>query len=133
MGAYNVLGPFPRGQCVQYGRCTDGVVEDFICKNQWEYSWPEDSISMWRSANSTVRSGAVLGNNANTGVGVMFEQSAVLENSWGLVSNVQVLQVGSCFSTYGGTRVNFDSVTCRANHNWAVGGRACCASGLGMY
>lgn len=36
-------------------------------------SWPEDSISAWRSGNITIRDGLVDGNNSPTGVGIMFE------------------------------------------------------------
>lgn len=46
--------------------------------NQWEYAWPEDSISMWRSANTTVQDGLIAGSNAVTGVGLMFEQASCL-------------------------------------------------------
>lgn len=57
---------------------------------QWEYSWPEDSISIWRTGRTTVRDGVILGNNAYTGVGLMFEESSILEDSWGLAENVAV-------------------------------------------
>eukprot|EP01043_Picozoa_sp_COSAG02_P026464 COSAG02_NODE_1526_length_12092_cov_10.672392_6_plen_170_part_00 len=38
------------------------------------YRRTEDSISLWRSSNVTVRRGLIDGNNSPTGVGVMFEQ-----------------------------------------------------------
>ena len=38
------------------------------------YYRTEDSISLWRSSNVTVRRGLIDGNNSPTGVGVMFEQ-----------------------------------------------------------
>lgn len=121
---YNVHGPFPRGQCHQCARCTEPVTENFICKNQYEYSWPEDLISMWRSPNATVRNGLLAGNNANTGTGTMFEQSALLDNSWGLGQNLQAYKIGGCcFSTYGGTRITWDNVQCKDNHCTSEGGR----------
>lgn len=122
--AYNMHGPFPRGQCAQLARSNNGVVEDFICKNQWDYSWPEDAMSMWRSANSTVRRGLFAGNNANTGTGLMFEQSMHLDNSWGLAQDLQAYNIGgACFSTYGGTNIFFDNVQCKDNTCVSEGGR----------
>ena len=130
---YNVQGPFPRGQCIQYGRCTRGIVDGFICKNQWNYAWPEDAISMWRSANSTVRNGVILGNNAPTGVSVMFEQSVILDNSWGLAENIEVSNTGGGFSTYGGTNIVFKNVAIKDNHCDGKGGREPPRSGGLMY
>jgi len=135
---YNMHGPFPRGQCVQFSRVTNGVVSDFICKNQYDYSWPEDMISMWRSPNSTVENGLFKCNNANTGTGLMFEQSSTgtadkdvdLANSWGLAKNLQGYGIGGCcFSTYGGTSITFENVQCKDNHCEGKGGRPS-ASGL---
>lgn len=132
-GVYNVHGPFPRGQCVQFARCTSGIVYNFICKNQWAYSFPEDAISMWRSANSTVRNGVIAGSNAHTGTGLMFEQSDLLDHSWGLAQDIQAWGIGGCcFSTYGGTNITFDNVGCRDNHCKGVGGREA-GSGLMWY
>ena len=45
-----------------------GLVEDRI-------SWPEDTISVYRSNNVTIRNGVVEGNHSPTGVCVMFEGS----------------------------------------------------------
>lgn len=131
--AYNVHGPFPRGQCTQLSMCNGSTVENFICKNQWMYSWPEDAVSMWRSANSTVRNGVIAGSNAATGVGLMFEQSALLDNSWGLAQDIQVFGAGGCcFSTYGGTNIDFMNVSCRDNHCEGIDGRKA-GSGLMFY
>merc|ERR1712100_551412 len=95
-----------------------------MCKNQWMYSWPEDAISMWRSANSTVRNGVIAGSNAATGVGLMFEQSAILQDSWGLAQNINVWGTGGCcFSTYGGTSITFENVGCKDNHCEGINGR----------
>lgn len=79
---------------------------------------------MWRSSNATVRNGLLAGNNANTGTGTMFEQSTILDNSWGLAKNLQAYHIGGCcFSTYGGTNITWDNVQCKDNHCEGVGGR----------
>lgn len=124
--SYNVHGPFPRGQCFQFSYSHNGHVSDFICKNQWQYSYPEDAISFWRSANSTIKDGVILGNSASTGVGLMFEQSDILNNvaetggvqtSWGLAENIQGAGIGgACYSAYGGTNIVFKNCGCRDNH-----------------
>ena len=129
---YNMHGPFPRGQCVQFSRVANGVISDFICKQQYWYSYPEDMISIWRSPNSTVQDGVLLGNSASTGVGLMFEQSSQgtedsgvdLANSWGLAKNLRGTGIGGCcFSTYGGTQIQFQDVGCKNNHCEGVVGR----------
>ena len=77
---------------------------------------------MWRSANTTVQDGLIAGSNAVTGVGLMFEQSAPLENSWGLARNVQVHKLGGCcFSAYGGTNIQYQNAECRDNHHGHAG------------
>jgi len=136
--AYNVHGPFPRGQCTQFSRSHGGTVTNFICKNQWKYSYPEDAISFWRSANSTIADGVILGNSASTGVGLMFEESSVLKTdtghaSWGKATNIDVQGVGgACFSMYGGTNIVLDNTNCRDNHCVGVAGRKA-ASGIMYY
>ena len=89
-------------------------------------------ISMWRSPNSTVQDGVLLGNSASTGVGLMFEQSSTatadsgvdLSHSWGLAKNLYATGIGGCcFSTYGGTDIKFEDVGCKDNHCDGVGGR----------
>jgi hypothetical protein len=60
----------------------------------------------------------------------MYEQSAnaaamsSLENSWGLVESVQAYDLGGCcFSTYGGTNIEFKDVECKDNHCDGIDGR----------
>jgi len=48
------------------------LLEEWSCVND-DTAWTEDSISVWRSSNATLRNGLVDGNNSPTGVGVMFE------------------------------------------------------------
>ena len=44
----------------------DFVLEDFYCKND-NTSWTEDSVSIYRSSNASVRRGLIDGNNSPTG------------------------------------------------------------------
>ena len=91
---------------------------------------PEDALSFWRNDNATVRDGVILGNNAATGTGMMFEQSSILDNSWGLAQNLQAVGIGgACYSAYGGTRITLDNVACKENHCEGINGRSA-ASGL---
>lgn len=120
---YNVHGPYPRGQCLQTGNCFDGIIEKFICKNQWQYAWPEDSISIWRSGRMTVRDGSIIGNNALTGVGFMWEESNILTDSWGLIERVNIRGTGTCHSNYGGSNVTWNDCGCRDNVCEGRGGR----------
>jgi len=73
--AKNVRGPYPAGQCFQIARSHDVTLENFHCLNEMGKSWTEDSISTWRSSNTVMRNGVVDGNNAETGICVMFEGS----------------------------------------------------------
>ena len=125
--AYNVHGPFPRGQCLQASYCHDATISNFICKNQWQYSYPEDAMSLWRSTRVTVTNGVVIGNNATTGVGLMFEESDIvyddIDDAWCHVQNVYSSGVGVCFSTYGGTNITWENCGCRDNVCGERGGR----------
>ena len=70
--ARNVLGPYPRGQCLQFSSSHGASLDHFHCRNDAAASWTEDSVSVWRSGSVTVSNGLVDGNNSPTGVGVMF-------------------------------------------------------------
>lgn len=121
--AENVRGPYPRGQCFQASRSDNVLLEDFYCHND-NSSWTEDSISFWRSANSTVRRGLVDGNNSPTGVGVMIEQDDPSKRGF-LVEDVDAVRMGDgCFSTYGGKDGRFVRTRCRENHCEGWSGRA---------
>ena len=125
--AYNIHGPFPRGQCIQTSYCMDVTIEKFICKNQWQYSYTEDAMSLWRTSRSTVTNGVILGENSPTGVGLMMEESDILDTDKSTlyvnVSEVYAKGCSTCFSTYGGTNVTWDNVGCRDNYCGQRGGR----------
>ena len=97
--AKNIRGPFPAGQCFQINQSDGTIVEDFYCWNEMGKSWTEDTISAYRSSNVTIRNGVVDGNNAMTGIGVMYEGSSK-ETHGGLTENVEVRHAMGCFSGY---------------------------------
>ena len=116
VSARNVRGPYPRGQCVQFSQCNAASLIDFHCQNDGNRSWPEDSISVWRSADVTVRDGLVDGNNAPNGVGVMFENDAPSATG-GLVADVDAIHMGGgCFSGYPARNLRMERVRCGWNH-----------------
>merc|ERR1712226_1573480 len=126
--AKNVRGPYPRGQCFQASRSDNIILQDFYCYND-NTSWTEDSISIWRSSNSTVRRGLVDGSNSPTGVGVMIEQDD-LSKSDGLVEDVDAVHMGDgCFSAYGARNIRFVRTRCRENHCTGWSGRETPRSG----
>ena len=96
----NVLGPFPRGQCVQFSRSHGASLDQFLCRNEANRAWTEDSISIWRSAGVTVSNGLVDGNNSPSGVGVIFENDDS-DAVGGAIENVDAIHMGNgCFSGY---------------------------------
>jgi len=118
--AKNVRGPYPRGQCFQATMSDNIILEDFYCYND-NSSWTEDSISIYRSSNSTVRRGLVDGNDSPSGVGVMIEQDDITKSD-GLVEDVDAVHMGDgCFSAYGARNIRFVRTRCRENHctGWA--------------
>lgn len=111
---HDFRGPIPRGQLVQFNNCDGAILEDFSCENPQATSWPEDNVSVFQSAGVTVRRGLLDGNNAPTGVGVMFEQSD--GSSGGLVEDVDAVRMGNgCFSGYPARGVVFRRTGCRDN------------------
>ena len=54
---YNFRGPFPRGQVVQFNRCTAPVLEDFSCENAGNVAWTEDNVNFYGCTNSDVPKG----------------------------------------------------------------------------
>lgn len=131
--ARNVRGPYPRGQCVQFTVCDHASLVRFHCYNDVARSWPEDSISVWRSHNVTVRAGLVDGNNAPNGVGVMFENDDTRATG-GIVEDVDAIHMGDgCFSGYPATSLLMRNTRCGWNHCEGAGGRDQPSSGGQMY
>ena len=97
---YNMRGPFPRGQLVQFGAGTvDGILEDFYNLNNPAIAWTEDNINMYQCFNFIVRRGIVDGNNSNSGVGFIGEQE--FGGNGGLWEDLEAVRQGNgCFSAY---------------------------------
>ena len=76
---HNMRGPFPRGQCVQFDKSSNSILEDFSCVNDigQNVSYTEDNLSVYQSDNVTLRRGLIDGNNSPTGDGVMVETGGV--------------------------------------------------------
>lgn len=106
---YNMKGPFPRGQLIQFNQCTGGgLIENFSCINDRLLSYPEDNINIFDSDGVTIRLGLLDGNNAPTGVGIMFENC-----DGGLVEDVDAVRMGNgSFAAYPSNNIVFRR--CRA-------------------
>jgi hypothetical protein len=66
----NMLGPFPRGQCVQFNNVNGpgNLISYNRCENNFGESYPEDAISLYKS-NGTVNSPIVVESNYIKGGG----------------------------------------------------------------
>lgn len=107
----NMKGPFPRGQLVQFNRSDKGVLEDFSVINDRYNSYPEDNISVFQSKGVRIKRGMIDGNNSQSGVGVMIEQSFDAQ-----VVDVDAVRMGNgCFSAFYSDTVKFIGVRCRDN------------------
>ena len=109
----DMRGPSPRGQLVQFDKCSGALLEDFSCVNDDATSWPEDVISVFKSHNVRVRRGLVDGNNSQDGVGVMFEGS-----NGGLCEDVDALrQLNGSFYSAGSADVMFRRCRSKGQRN----------------
>lgn len=86
---HDFRGPFPRGQLVQFDKCSEAVLEDFSCENIGDTSWPEDNINCYACINPVIRRGFIHGNNAPAGIGVLIENGEGGEG--GLIQDVDVV------------------------------------------
>ena len=122
--AMDVLGPYPRGQCIQFASSHGATLDHFYCRNEPSASWTEDSVSVWRSGGAVVSNGLVDGNNSPTGVGVMFENDAAAALG-GAIENVDAINMGNgCFSGYPARDLVMTRTRCGWNHCGGLGGRA---------
>jgi Ca2+-binding RTX toxin-like protein len=94
---YDFHGPFPRGQFVQFNNSGDGTLTNFYVHNDVAHSHVEDIVNAYASPNVRIANGVIDGNNAPTGVAVMFEDGS----TGGTVTNVDVIHQGNgAFSAY---------------------------------
>ncbi len=101
---YDMRGPFPRGQLVQFGESPDSSLNNFYVHNDPKVAWTEDNISVYYSDNVTVSNGVIDGNNSPSGQGVIFEGS-----NNGTARNIDTIHMGNgAFADYGQNNT-FDS------------------------
>ncbi len=112
---HDFRGPFPRGQCVQFNKCTNALLEDFSSECPGETSWTEDNISVYQSSHIIIRKGLVDGNNSPSGAGVMVERGSGKATDV-LFEDVDAIHQGNgCFSAYPADNVIFRRVRARDN------------------
>ncbi len=94
---YDMQGPFPGGQLVQFGESDGSSLTDFYVHNDPDLSHPEDDISVYNSRDVTIARGVVDGDNSPSGVGVMVEGPSEGTD----VSDVDAIHMGNgAFSSY---------------------------------
>ncbi len=73
---FDMRGPFPRGQCVQFNRSDDSSVTTFYSKGVFDQSHSEDNFNAYLSDNVVVREGLIDGNWSNNGMGVIADRGS---------------------------------------------------------
>jgi hypothetical protein len=112
---YNMRGPAPRGQLVQFNNSDSGLLQDFYSYTSDLVGWCEDNVSVHASQNVIVRRGLIDGNNSPTGVGVMVEAGSVRCN----VNDVDTVRMGNgAFSAYTGST---DAIFTRCRSKQQIG------------
>ncbi len=103
---YNMQGPFPGGQLVQFGESDGSSLTNFYVDNDPKISHPEDDISVYNSRNVTISRGVLDGDNSPSGVGVMVEGTS----DGTKVGSVDAVHMGDgAFSSYS-NNVSFTDV-----------------------
>jgi hypothetical protein len=90
---YDVRGPNPRGNLLQWDACHDAVLEDFSIINRGNVATPQDVVSSYQSHNSTIRRGFIHGSNSTNGQCVIFETTPTAHG--GLVEDVDAVYWGN--------------------------------------
>lgn len=94
---YDMRGPMPRGQLVQFDKSDNSTLTNFYVHNDPKIAFTEDNISVYESNNVTVSNGVIDGNNSASGQGVIFENS-----NNGLASHIDAIHMGNgAFADYG--------------------------------
>lgn len=95
---YDVRGPFPRGQLVQWDKCHRGKLTNFTSINSLEHSWPEDLVNAYESSYISIKKGYLEANNSLSGMGVMADQGSHHVT----IEDIDALQHNNgCFGAYG--------------------------------
>ncbi len=85
---FDVRGPLPRGQLVQFDRCLEPLLDTFTLINPGETAWTEDGVNSYGSIRPVIRNGYIDGINSPSGIGVIIENS--VGGYGGSVSDVDV-------------------------------------------
>lgn len=94
---YDMRGPMPRGQLVQFDKSDNSTLSNFYVYNDPKIAYTEDNISVYQSNNVTVSNGVIDGNNSPSGQGVIFEDS-----NNGLASHIDAIHMGNgAFADFG--------------------------------
>ena len=88
---FDMRGPFPRGQCVQFNRSSNSSLTTFYTKNYENQSHSEDNINAYESDNIIIRNGLIDGNWSQRGVGVIADTGS--DNM--LVENVDLMHISN--------------------------------------
>jgi len=73
---YDMRGPFPRGQCVQFNRSNNSSITTFYAKNVFNQSHSEDNINAYQSDNIKVSNGLIDGNWSTHGMGIIADKGS---------------------------------------------------------
>ena len=122
---YNMRGPFPRGQLVQFNRSGNSSLNNFYVFNDLQKSWTEDNIHVGHDSDGIrITNGLIDGNNSPSGVGVMLEGA---QNT--TVRNVDTVRMGNGAFTDLGSNNLFDDVRSFDNFFASQAGRGTPLSG----
>ena len=113
--AKNVRGPSPSGVTIGMQRSHGGSLENFTVTADYDKSWGQDGINIWRTSDFTVKNGVVENVVTPHGVCMMFEGSD--ENvSGGSLTNVEARGCRTCFSGYPQKGLVMQNNTCAAQY-----------------
>jgi hypothetical protein len=88
---FDMRGPFPRGQCVQFNRSSNSSLTTFYAQNFKNQSHSEDNINTYDSDNIVIQNGLIDGNWSQNGVGVIADTGS--DNM--LIENVDLIHISN--------------------------------------
>ncbi len=108
---YDMRGPFPRGQCVQFNRSNNSILTTFYAKNYKNQSHSEDNINAYDSDNIIIKNGLINGNWSQNGAGVIADTGS--DNM--LVENLDLLHISNAAISVYSNNNNSVGVNFKAN------------------
>jgi hypothetical protein len=140
-----------RGQFIQFDKCKGGIISDFYCLNgtvsntnlapsatNFTTYFSEDNINFYKSSGQSVINGTIIGNNSESGDGIIWEQQApstengqpVFNGYGGIIDNVDFIRMGNgSVGVISSKNVTISNVYVRETHCTSVGGRPNPSSG----